>query len=161
MSVPNLPRNFGPAFAEADMYRNILIATDGSKLATDAARQGIALAKSLGSRVTVLTVTEPFYWYDPHTPADAQPDYVQAARREAKAILAGLADAAKSAGVACETIHVEKGPPYLSIIETAQAKNCDLIAMGSHGRSGVAAVVLGSHTVKVLTHSKIPVLVYR
>lgn len=143
------------------MYRNILIATDGSKLATDAARQGIALAKRLDSKVTVLTVTEPFYWHHPHTPAEAQPDYVQAAARDAKAILAGLADAAKSAGVTCETVHVEKGPPYLSIIETAQAKNCDLIVMGSHGRSGVAAVVLGSHTVKVLTHSKIPVLVYR
>jgi nucleotide-binding universal stress UspA family protein len=143
------------------MYRNILIASDGSKLATDAARQGVALAKSLGSKVIAVTVTEPFYWYDPHTRADQQPDYVQAAEREAKAILAGLADAAKSAGVACETIHVEKGPPYLSIIETAEAKKCDLIVMGSHGRSGVAAVVLGSHTVKVLTHSKIPVLVYR
>jgi len=143
------------------MYRNILIATDGSKLATDAARQAIALAKSLDSKVTVVTVTEPFYWYDANIPADAQPGYVQEARREAKQILAGLADAARSAGVSCETVHIEQGPPYLSIIETAQARNCDLIVMGSHGRSGVAAVVLGSHTVKVLTHTKIPVLVYR
>lgn len=143
------------------MYRNILIATDGSKLATDAAHRGIALAKSLGSKVTVVTVTEPFYWYDANMPSDAQPEYVRGAQQDAKAILAGLADAAKSTGLVCETIHVEQGPPYRSIIETAQAKNCDLIVMGSHGRSGVAAVVLGSHTVKVLTHSKIPVLVYR
>ncbi|MDE2230336.1 MAG: universal stress protein [Alphaproteobacteria bacterium] len=143
------------------MYRNILIATDGSELATDAARQGIALAKSLGSKVTVIKVTEPPYGYDANLPADAQPGIVQAAREEAKAILAGLADAARSAGVPCETVHVEQGPPYLSIIETAQAKSCDLIVMGSHGRSGVAAVVVGSHTMKVLTHSKIPVLVYR
>ncbi len=143
------------------MYRNILIATDGSKLATDAARHGIALAKSLGSKVTVVTVTEPFYWQDAHMPADLQPNYVQAAQREAKAVLAKLADAAKAAGVPCETVHVEHGPPYSSIIETAQAKKCDLIVMGSHGRSGVAALVLGSHTLKVLTHSKIPVLVCR
>ena len=143
------------------MYRNILIATDGSELAVDAARQGIALAKSLGSKVTAVTVTEPFYFQDVSTPADLQPNYVQAAQRQAKTILAGLADAAKSAGVACETVHVERGPPYLSIIETAQAKKCDLIVMGSHGRSGLQALVLGSHTLKVLTHSKIPVLVCR
>ena len=143
------------------MYKNILIATDGSDLAADAVRQGIALAKSLGIKVTVVTVTEPFYFYDVNIRADLQPNYVQAAQRHAKAILAGAADAAKSAGVPCETVHVEKGPPYLSIIETAQAKKCDLIVMGSHGRSGLQALFLGSHTLKVLTHSKIPVLVCR
>jgi len=143
------------------MYRNILIATDGSELAADAARQGIALAKSLGSKVTVVKVTEPFYFYDANIPPDLQPDYVQAAREDTVAVLAGLAAAAKSAGVPCETVHVEKGPPYLSIIETAQAKACDLIVMGSHGRGGLGALVLGSHTLKVLTHSKIPVLVCR
>jgi len=143
------------------MYRNILIATDGSELATDAARQGIALAKSLGSKVTVVRVTEPFYFYDANIPPDLQPDYVQAAREDTRAILAGLAEAAKLADVPCETVHVEKGPPYLSIIETAEAKQCDLIVMGSHGRGGLGALVLGSHTLKVLTHSKIPVLVCR
>jgi nucleotide-binding universal stress UspA family protein len=143
------------------MYRNILIATDGSELATGAAKQGIALAKSLGSKVTVVKVTEPLYGYDANIPASAQPGIVQAARQEAKAVLDQLAEAAKAAGVPCETINVEKGPPYLSIIETAQAKHCDLIVMGSHGRSGAAALVVGSHTQKVLTYSKIPVLVYR
>src|SRR5690349_3184054 len=143
------------------MYRNILIATDGSELASGAARQAIALAKSLAAKVTVLKVSEPFHWYDPDLPVDLQPGYVQAERRDATAILARLADAAASAGVPCETVHIEQGPPYRSIIETAQANNCDLIVMGSHGRSGIAAVVLGRHTVKVLTHSKIPVLVYR
>ena len=143
------------------MYRNILIAVDGSTLAADAAKQGMALAKSLGSKVTIVKVTEPLYWYDANIPADAEPEYRQATRREADAILSELAHAAKSVGVICETVHVEQGPPYQSIIETAQAKNCDLIVMGSHGRSGVAAVVLGSHTLKVLTHTKIPVLVYR
>lgn len=143
------------------MYKNILIATDGSDLAADAAKHGIALAKSVGAKVTAVTVTEPFFFYDANIPADLQPNYVQAAQRQAKTILSALADAAKAAGVACETIHVEKGPPYLSIIETAQAKKCDLIVMGSHGRSGLQALFLGSHTLKVLTHSKIPVLVCR
>jgi len=143
------------------MYRNILIATDGSKLATDAARQGIALAKSLGSKVTLVKVTEPLFGFDAALPAQAQSGLELAAREEAQAILAGLADAAKSAGVPCETVNAEQGPPYQAIIDTARAKSCDLIVMGSHGRSGVKAVVLGSHTMKVLTHSKIPVLVYR
>ncbi|MDE1902291.1 MAG: universal stress protein, partial [Alphaproteobacteria bacterium] len=70
------------------MYRNILIATDGSQLAADAARQGIALAKSLGSKVTVVTVTEPFYFQSANIPADLQPNYIQAAQRQAKTILA-------------------------------------------------------------------------
>ncbi|MDE2167189.1 MAG: universal stress protein [Alphaproteobacteria bacterium] len=138
------------------MYRNILIATDGSDLATEAAQHGIALAKRLGSKVTIVNVTEPFYG-----PADAQPYIVQAARQQAYVILAGLADAAKTAGVPCETAHVEKTPAYLAIIETAQATNSELIVMGSHGRSGVESLFLGSHTLKVLSHSKVPVLVYR
>ena len=143
------------------MYRNILIATDGSQLATDAAKEAIALAKSLGSKVTAVKITEPPYGYDANIPANAQPGIVQVARQEAKSILAAIADAARAAGVGCETVHVEKGPPYLSIIETAQAKSCDLIVVGSHGRSGVEALFLGSHTLKVLAHSKIPVLVCR
>lgn len=143
------------------MYKNILIATDGSELASGAAEHGIALAKSIGAKVTVVTVTEPFYFYDANMPADLQPNYVQAAQRHTKALLSAVATKAKAVGVAWETVHVEKGPPYLSIIETAQAKKCDLIVMGSHGRSGLQALVLGSHTLKVLTHSKIPVLVCR
>ena len=143
------------------MYKNILLATDGSNLAAEAAKHGIALAKSLGAKVTAVTVTEPFYFYDVNIPPDLQPNYVQAAQKQAKTVLGAVADMAKAAGVACETVHVEKGPPYLSIIETAQAKKCDLIVMGSHGRSGLQALVLGSHTLKVLTHSKIPVLVCR
>jgi nucleotide-binding universal stress UspA family protein len=146
---------------EKSMYRNILIATDGSDLATAAARQGIALAKNLGAKVIALKVTEPLYWYDANVPAEAQPGIVHAEREAAKAILAKLADSVKAAGVACETVHAEQGPPYVAIIETAKAKGCDLIVMGSHGRSGVEALFLGSHTLKVLTHSKIPVLVCR
>jgi len=82
-------------------------------------------------------------------------------REAASKVLGVVADAAKAAGVACETVHVEEERAYEAIIGTARSKNCDLIVMASHGRSGVSAVVLGSETVKVLTHSKIPVLVYR
>jgi nucleotide-binding universal stress UspA family protein len=70
-------------------------------------------------------------------------------------------EAALAAGVSCETMHVEHDQPYLAIIETAARKSCDLIVMASHGRRGISAIVLGSETVKVLTHSTIPILVVR
>src|SRR5258708_5452078 len=66
---------------------------------------------------------------------------------------------ARAAGVACETVQIEQDHPYEGIIETAERRGCDLIVMASHGRSGIAAIVLGSVTTKVLTHTKIPVLV--
>ena len=76
-------------------------------------------------------------------------------------MLSSISAAANSAGVSCKTLHVEHEHPYQAIIDTAASKGCDLIVMAPHGRRGVAAVVLGSETVKVLTHSRIPVLVYR
>ena len=74
--------------------------------------------------------------------------------------MSGLADAATAAGVTCDTVRVEHNHPYKAIIETAKERSCDLIVMASHGRSGIAAVVLGSVTTKVLTHTNVPVLVY-
>ena len=76
-------------------------------------------------------------------------------------MLGVVSDAAKSAGVVCDILQVEHELIYQAIIDAAEARKCDLIVMASHGRRGVSAVVLGSETVKVLTHSKIPVLVYR
>jgi nucleotide-binding universal stress UspA family protein len=75
--------------------------------------------------------------------------------------LGAIASTAKAAGVACETVQVEHEHPYQAIIDTAQSRGCDLIVMASHGRRGVSAIVLGSETVKMLTHSKILVLVHR
>jgi nucleotide-binding universal stress UspA family protein len=143
------------------MYKNILIATDGSDLAKHAAKQGIALAKAVGAKVTAVNATEPFHWFAPNLPADAQPAYVQGMQQVAARALGVIADAAKAAGVSCEMVHVEAEHPYEAIIDTATSKHCDLVVMASHGRSGVSAVLLGSETMKVLTHSKIPVLVYR
>src|SRR6516162_8431391 len=92
-----------------------------------------------------------------NTPAE----YKKHSKTHAEKVLGGVLPAAGSADVSCETAHVEHEHPYQAIIDTAASKGCDLILMASHGRRGVAAVVLGSETVKVLTHSKIPVLVYR
>jgi nucleotide-binding universal stress UspA family protein len=111
-----------------------------------------------------VTVTEPFHVFSvaPSQLEYTRDEYKRHAEAYAAKALAGVAAAsAKSAEVACETRHVEHEHVYQAIIETAASNGCDLILMASHGRRGVSAIVLGSETVKVLTHSKIPVLVYR
>ena len=145
------------------MYTNILIATDGSELAGKAVRDGIALAKRIGAKVTALTVLPPFHVFTTDTQMleDTPAQYKVRMQKHAEKTLGAVAQAAQAAGVACEMVHVEHEHPYQAIIDTAEAKGCDLIVMASHGRHGVSAIVLGSETVKVLTHSKIPVLVHR
>jgi nucleotide-binding universal stress UspA family protein len=145
------------------MYKHVLIPTDGSELSAKAVHHGIAFAKSIGAKVTVLTATEPFHVFsaDPKMITDTALTYKRRAAEFAAETLDAVAKAAKAAGVPCETIHLEEEFPYAGIIKTANEKGCDLILMASHGRRGVSAIVLGSETVKVLTHSKIPILVYR
>jgi nucleotide-binding universal stress UspA family protein len=145
------------------MYQNILIPTDGSELAGKAVQYGIAFAKEIGAKVTVLRVSTPFHVFtlDPQIVEDTAAQYTKRTKESVAKMLGTIANAAKAAGVACETVHVEHEHPYQAIIDTAKNKGCDLITMASHGRRGAAAIVLGSETVKVLTHSKIPVLVHR
>jgi len=145
------------------MYANILIATDGSELAAKAVHHGIALAKRIGAKATVLTVFPPFHTFTTDTQMieDTPADYKARMQERAKKTLGAVAQAAQAAGVACETVQVEHEHPYRAIIATAESKDCDLIVMASHGRHGISAVVLGSETVKVLTHCKVPVLVHR
>src|SRR6266516_8144892 len=146
------------------MYRHILIPTDGSELAHRAVSHGLSLAKSVGAKITVLTVERSFDVYT--VPAskvyEMSGAFVEhAARTKARAekILNGVVEEARLAGITCETVHIEEDHPYEAIIETAEQRGCDLIVMASHGRSGIAAIVLGSVTTKVLTHTKIQVLV--
>ena len=110
-----------------------------------------------------MTVTEPFNVLSlaPSELAYTPIEYKRYAEAYADNVLGNVAAAANSAGVACDVLHVEHEQVYQAIIDAAEARRCDLIVMASHGRRGVSAVVLGSQTVKVLTHSKIPVLVYR
>jgi nucleotide-binding universal stress UspA family protein len=138
------------------MYTHILIPTDGSELAGRAVQHGVALAKRIGAKVTILTVLPPEM-----ITTDREMNEIRKARmqKHAEDILGAVA--MQTAGVACETIQVEHEHPYQAIIDTADSKGCDLIVMASHGRRGIAAIVIGSETVKVLTHCKIPVLVYR
>jgi len=145
------------------MYSNILIPTDGSELAGKAVRHGIALAKRIGAKTTALTVLPPFHMFttDAQMLEDTPAQYKVRLQAHAEKTLGAVAQAAQTSSVACETVHVEHEHPYQAIIDTADSNGCDLIVMASHGRHGISAIVLGSETVKVLTHSKIPVLVHR
>ena len=145
------------------MHRHILIPTDGSELSQNAIDYGMALAKSVNAKVTVLTVSVPFHMLavEPGLITDAPEQYGKRMETLAAKYLNAAKEAALAAGVSCETMRVEHDQPYLAIIETAARKSCDLIVMASHGRRGISAIVLGSETVKVLTHSAIPVLVFR
>jgi nucleotide-binding universal stress UspA family protein len=145
------------------LFQNILVPTDGSDLAAKAVEQGILFAKEIGAKITAMTVTEPFHLLSA-TPSQLEYtpiEYKKHAEAHAEKVLRIASDAAKAVGVACEMLHVEHEHVYQAIIDAASARKCDLIVMASHGRRGISAVVLGSETVKVLTHSKIPVLVYR
>jgi nucleotide-binding universal stress UspA family protein len=145
------------------MYKRILIPTDGSELAEKALQDGISLSKAIGAKITVLTVTIPFHIFttDAKTIEDTRPQYNERMERHAARILEAAATAAKASGIVCDTVHIEHEHPYQAIIDTAASKGCDLIDMASHGRHGVSAMLIGSETLKVLTHSKIPVLVHR
>jgi nucleotide-binding universal stress UspA family protein len=144
------------------MYRHILVPTDGSELAHKAVAHGLLLAKSVGAKVIALVVEPSFYDLPPskmNLISGAFEEYAKLAKAHASEVLSRVADEAKSAGVACETMQMTHDHPYEAIVATAEEKGCDLIVMASHGRTGIAAVVLGSVTTKVLTHTKIPVLV--
>ena len=140
------------------MYRHILIPTDGSKLAEHGVTHGLALAKSLGAKVSVIFVVEPFSEMTGRF-IEAVATYAELRKEQATSVLDHAANGAKEAGVPCETIQVENGQPHQAIIATAEDKGCDLIVMSSHGRSGLSVLLIGSVTNKVLTQAKIPVLV--
>ncbi|MGY4474106.1 universal stress protein [Bradyrhizobium sp. USDA 3364] len=140
------------------MYRHILIPTDGSELAEHGVTHGLALAKSLGAKVSVIFVVEPFSEIGGRY-RELLARFVEIRKEEATRALDHAAQAAKSAGVPCETSQVESGQPHQAIIAAAEDKDCDLIVMSSHGRSGLSMLLIGSVTNKVLTQAKTPVLV--
>jgi nucleotide-binding universal stress UspA family protein len=145
------------------MFKHVLIPTDGSDLSRKAILYGVQLAKESGAKVTGLTVAEPYQTAGMDTvfvPVDLG-DYEEQSRVLSEKALEQVKMAAQAAGVPCETIREVHDQPYRAIIDAALALGCDLIVMASHGRRGISALLLGSETSKVLTHSTIPVLVYR
>lgn len=145
------------------MYRHILIATDGSDLAGKALVQGLSLAKTLASQVTVVTVTEPWATQVMGEAAIAFPfeEYEKAVSANAAEILSKASEASSKAGVCCTKVHVKERHPAEGILETAKTRTCDLIVMASHGRRGLTRLLLGSQAHNVVTQSPIPVLICR
>lgn len=147
------------------MFRHILVPTDGSQLSTETVKRAIAFARESNARITFF-YAKPEYpvafygegaFIDPTTPEK----FAEMADQQAKEILAACERLAQEAGVTSARLAVTSDIPYEAIIAGAATAGCDLIFMASHGRRGFSGLLLGSETQKVLTHSKIPVLVYR
>lgn len=151
------------------MYSHILISTDGSEVAQRGVDHGLSLAKKLGAKVTVVTVTEPFPLYagaggpgDGWIPSQADIDnYEKGLKEFATGVLTKVEKAAEKLGVTPTVLHVPNSRPAEAIIETAKNNGCNLIVMASHGRRGLGRLLLGSQTSEVLSQSPVPVLVVR
>ena len=148
------------------MFKHLLLPTDGSKLSDRAVQRGLEFAKSIGARVTSVHVIPEFRMMADEsfvlpTSADLKKRYEKEAKARAEKLLGKIGERAAAAGVKYDCAVVMGDVPYEEIIETAKKRKCDLILMASHGRRGLSGLLLGSETAKVLTHSKIPVLVVR
>jgi len=145
------------------MFTHILLPTDGSSLSKTAVQKGIQFAKTVKAKITGLCVIPEwgFSIYESEVPGKFKDEAAAERKAKAEGYLSALSKAAKEVGVPCDVVLETSDQPYEAIINTATKKGCDLIMMASHGRKGVGALLLGSETQKVLTHSKIPVLVYR
>src|SRR5664280_3696548 len=134
------------------MHRHILIPTDGSELSKNAIDYGVALAKSVNAKITVLTVSTPFHTFavEPGMITDTPEHYAKRMATLAAKYLNVAKEAALAAGVSCETMHVEHDQPYLAIIDTAAQKLCDLVVMASHGRRAVSYTHLTLPTKRIV-----------
>ncbi len=148
------------------MYKNILIPTDGSDLSEKVIKPGIALAKTFSAKITGVYVY-PFFRFYPETrnseggSLPSREEMAERAKASVSEFIERMQAAVRAAGVGFDSIMLQDDQVWKGIIDAAHKRGCDLIMMAAHGRRGVSGLVLGSETNKVLTHSKIPVLVYR
>ena len=145
------------------MFKHILIPTDGSDLSRKALLYGMQLARESKAKVTALTVRPPYVIasVDMIGAVGSQDEFESETQRYADYALTQAKMAGEAAGVPVDSVQDVGDQPYRAIIDCARNNDCDLIVMASHGRRGVSALLLGSETAKVLTHSTVPVLVYR
>jgi nucleotide-binding universal stress UspA family protein len=145
------------------MYRHILIAVDGSDYAARAAEHGLALAAAVGAPATVITVTPTWKAIGLSELAlgYTEDKYAERAKAFGDKCLESVLAAAADLEVPCNTVQVIHDRPYEAIVDAAAQAGCDLIVVGSHGRQGAARMLLGSQASRVITLSKVPVLVYR
>jgi nucleotide-binding universal stress UspA family protein len=151
------------------MFRHLLVPTDGSELSEATIQQAVSLARQVGAAITFVHALEspappprPSIYGDPILLDPAMVEHFnQAERAYATALMEQAKARAEAAGVHCDTVLSANPVIHEAIIETAAQQGCDLIVMASHGRRGLSALVLGSETQRVLTHSRLPVLVCR
>ena len=147
------------------MFKRILLPTDGSDLSKKAVKKGIEFAKSIDAKVVGFFSPEDYraLMYSEYIPPSlmSQEEFEANAKKAAEKQLAFIEKTASAAGVPYEGFYLSSVAPWEAIVDAAKKKKCDAIFMASHGRTGLAGLVLGSQTTKVLTHSKVPVLVYR
>jgi len=147
------------------MFKNVLLPTDGSRVARKAIRAGVRLAGELGAKVTAyyaLETVQPYIYSEGVVISTAMlKDFDLRAREQGAKYLAEVQKAARAAGVRCQTVITRPATTHQGIVAAAKKNRCDVIFMASHGRGELASLLLGSVTQKVLAHSKIPVLVYR
>ncbi len=144
------------------MFKHILVPVDGSLTAQLAVDKAIQLAKAFNSRVTAIFVIDPYPFTGVGTDfAYGQAEYLSAATAEANAAIKAAKLAFEQAAVSVETSIIESHAAWRGVVEAAESIQADLIVMGSHGRSGLEKLVLGSVTQAVLSHTKLPVLVVR
>ena len=149
------------------MYHHILISTDGSELGTKGLDHGLTLAKALGAKVTIITVTERYPSYIGSAgevwiaATELETEFEESRKQQAEGILKTAAEAAGRMGVPAQVLHVPNALPAEAIVAVAKEKDCSLICMSSHGRRGLGRLLLGSQTAEVLAHSPVPVLVVR
>lgn len=144
------------------MFKHILITTDGSEFAERAIPIAIEQAKANGAKVTAVSVVDlyPYIGAIEVMPTGIE-GWQEAIRAQADAAVQKVVDAAKAAGIACSTAVQEDTLAWRGLLAVAEREHCDLIVMSSHGRGGLTSALLGSQTARVLSHTKIPVLVVR
>ncbi len=148
------------------MYAHIMLPLDGSELSLKALKEGVALAKTLGSKLTLITVVSSYHTgvtvpFSSALVQEIEKSHDEEAKKAAEKLHVDMSARARSEGVKCESVVAFGDSPYEEIIAKAQDLKCDLIVMASHGRRGLEGLLLGGETVRVLTHSHIPVLVVR
>ena len=145
------------------MYKNILVATDGSEISERAVAHATELAQKLKTRLLIVTITEPFHILSLGVEQleSTRPEYNRHMAEHAQTVLASAVKVASEVGVECQIIHRSAEHPYAAILNVANDRGCDLIVVGSHGRSGLSSLLLGSTTMKILAHSTLPILVVR
>ncbi len=147
------------------MFKHILVPTDGTQFSRDAVQKAVAFAREIGARITAFYAKPlapvPYYGEGIGIDLPTHSKFNEMTERLAAENLDFVEKACQEAGVNCTKLHLLSDVPHEAIIEAATRNGCDLIFMASHGRRGISALLLGSETHKVLTHTKIPVLVYR